>query len=227
MYGRVLKIDFVPVFNTIPRARICMNFQTVFADTQLVVSSTRCIRSWVRCTAVQRASLLELELFSMLCSHEIFTDQSYHACIRSEKNPSIRSDACMTAYYARGQPASAWPLAGQPCKVDRDLHTIARAHNNTFFVRLIGTLCPHVAAVECVIICTAVHRSCTVHNQNLCQNGTFSYAFSSSSNRLALCTAVLYSTRLLACFTTTLHQGSRGEHRHNRSRHLPTVIHGH
>ena len=50
MYGRVLKIDFVPVFNMIPRARICMNFQTVFADTQMVVSSTKCIRSWVRCT---------------------------------------------------------------------------------------------------------------------------------------------------------------------------------
>ena len=46
MYGRVLKIDFVPVFNTTPRARICMNFQTVFADSQLVVSSTKCIRSW-------------------------------------------------------------------------------------------------------------------------------------------------------------------------------------
>ena len=50
--GRVLKIDFVPVFNTTPRARICMNFQTVFADSQLVVSSTKCIRSWFRCTAV-------------------------------------------------------------------------------------------------------------------------------------------------------------------------------
>ena len=57
MYGRVLKIDFVPVFNTIPRARICMNFQTVFADTQLVVSSTRCIRSWVRCTVLQKENL--------------------------------------------------------------------------------------------------------------------------------------------------------------------------
>ena len=57
MYGRVLKIDFVPVFNTIPRARICMNFQTVFADTQLVVSSTRCIRSWVRCTVLQKKNL--------------------------------------------------------------------------------------------------------------------------------------------------------------------------
>ena len=52
---------------------------------------------------------------------------------------SIKSDACMTVDYTRGQPASAWPLAGQPCKVDSDLHTIARAHNNTFFV-LIGTL---------------------------------------------------------------------------------------
>ena len=40
--------------------------------------------------------------------------KSYHACITSDKNPSIRSDACMTADYARGQPASAWPLAGQP-----------------------------------------------------------------------------------------------------------------
>ena len=51
----------------------------------------------------------------MLCSREIFTDQRYHACIRSEKNPSIRSDACMTADYARGQPASTWPPAGAPC----------------------------------------------------------------------------------------------------------------
>ena len=91
-------------------------------------------------TLIQRAGRLELELFSMLCSREIFKDQSYHACIRSEKNPSIRSDACMTADYARGQPASAWPLAGQPCKVECELHTIARAHNKTFFVRLIGTI---------------------------------------------------------------------------------------
>ena len=111
--------------------------------------------------AVERAGRLELELFSMLCSHEIFTDQSYHAWIRSEKNSSIRSDACMTADYARGQPASAWPLASKPCRVDCDLHTIARAHNNTFFVRPIGTL---------------------GHHQNLCQNGTFS----SSSNWAAL-----------------------------------------
>ena len=92
----------------------------------------------------------------MLCSREIFTDQSYHACIRSENNPSIRSDACMTADYASGQPASAWPLAGQPCKVDCYLHKIARAHNNTFFVRLIGTIGPRVAAVECVIMCTPI-----------------------------------------------------------------------
>ena len=27
-----------------------------------------------------------------------------------------------------------WPLAGQPCKVSCDLHTIARAHNRTFLV---------------------------------------------------------------------------------------------
>ena len=74
----------------------------------------------------ERAGRLELELFSMLCSHDNFTDQSYHAWIRSGKNSSIRSDACMTADYARGQPASAWPLAGQPCRVDSDLHTIAR-----------------------------------------------------------------------------------------------------
>ena len=86
-------------------------------------------------------------------------DQSYHAWIRSEKNPSIRSDACMTADYARGQPASAWPLAGQPCRVDCDLHTIARAHNNTFFVRLVRALGPHVAAVECVIMCTPIMHS--------------------------------------------------------------------
>ena len=84
---------------------------------------------------------LELDLFSMVCSHEIFTDQSHHAWIRSEKNPSIRSDACMTPDYARGHPVgSAWPLAGQPCKVESDLHTIARAHNRTFFVRLLRAL---------------------------------------------------------------------------------------
>ena len=65
----------------------------------------------------------------------------------------------MTADYARGQPASAWPLAGQPCKVDCDLHTIARAHNNTFFVRLIGTLGPRVAAVEYLIMCTPIMHS--------------------------------------------------------------------
>ena len=46
----------------------------------------------------------------------------------------------MTADYARGQPASAWPLASKPCRVDCDLHTIARAHNNTFFVRLVRAL---------------------------------------------------------------------------------------
>ena len=108
---------------------------------------------------IQRAGRLELELFSMLCSREIFTDQSYHACIRSEKNPSIRSDACMTADYARGQPASAWPLAGQPCNVDCNLHTIARAHNRTFFVRLVRALCPHVPVVECSIMCTPIMHS--------------------------------------------------------------------
>ena len=82
-----------------------------------------------------------------------------NTCIRSEKNPSLRSDACMTAYYARGQPASAWPLAGQPCKVDRDLHTIARAHNRTFFVRLVRALGPHVLVVECSIMCTPIMHS--------------------------------------------------------------------
>ena len=107
----------------------------------------------------KRAGRLELDLFSMLCSHEIFTDQSYHAWIRSENNSSIRSDACMTADYARGQPASAWPLAGQPCKVDCDLHTIARAHNRTFFVRLVRALCPHVPVVECSIMCTPIMHS--------------------------------------------------------------------
>ena len=38
----------------------------------------------------------------------------------------------MTANYYRGQKASAWPLARQPCKVDFDLHTIARAHYEHF-----------------------------------------------------------------------------------------------
>ena len=97
----------------------------------------------------------------MLCSHEIFTDQSYHAWIRSEKNSSIRSDACMSADYGCGQPASAWPLAGQPCKVDCDLHTIARAHNRTFFVRLVRALGQHVPLVECSIMytCTPIMHS--------------------------------------------------------------------
>ena len=54
----------------------------------------------------------------------------------------------MTADYARGQPASAWPLAGHPCNVDCNLHTILRAHNNTIFVWLIGTIGPDVAAVK-------------------------------------------------------------------------------
>ena len=110
---------------------------------------------------IQRAGRSELELFSMLCSREIFTDQRYHACIRSEKNPSIRSDACMTADYARGQPASAWPLAGQPCKFDCKLHTIARAHNRAIFVRPIGTIGPDVAGVECIIMCTPIMHSST------------------------------------------------------------------
>ena len=78
------------------------------------------------------------------------------------KNPSIRSDACMTADYAHGQPAGAWPLAGHPCRVDCDLHTIARAHNNTFFVRPIGTLGPDVAAGECVIYVYADHAQYTI-----------------------------------------------------------------
>ena len=42
MYGRVLKIDFVPVFNTTSRARICMLCQTVFAGCQLMMSSGKC-----------------------------------------------------------------------------------------------------------------------------------------------------------------------------------------
>ena len=50
----------------------------------------------------------------------------------------------MTEDYARGQPASAWPLAGQPCNFDCNLHTIARAHNRTFFVRLVRALGPHM-----------------------------------------------------------------------------------
>ena len=69
----------------------------------------------------------------------------------------------MTADYARGQPASAWPLAGQPCKVDCDLHTIARAHNRAIFVRPIGTLGPDVAAVVCPIMCTPImHMQYTI-----------------------------------------------------------------
>ena len=121
----------------------------------------------------------------MLCSREIFTDQSYHACIRSEKNPSIRSDACMTEDYARGQPASAWPLAGQPCNFDCNLHTIARAHNRTFFVRLVRALCPHVPVVECSIMCTPIMHS-TRSKYTVCQNDTFS-SKTSNSDRPALC----------------------------------------
>ena len=96
---------------------------------------------------------------ALLCSRKIFTDQSYYGCIRSEKNLSIRSDACMTEDYTRGQPASAWPLAGQPCNFYCNLHTIARAHNRTFFVRLVRALCPHVPVVECSIMCTPIMHS--------------------------------------------------------------------
>ena len=68
------------------------------------------------------------------------------------------------------------------CKVDCDLHTIARTHNRPFDCSPIGTQGPDRAAVEWSIMCTAVHRSCTVNHQNLCQNGTFSSSF----NRPAL-----------------------------------------
>eukprot|EP01048_Picozoa_sp_COSAG05_P000425 COSAG05_NODE_11_length_38500_cov_831.349861_34_plen_65_part_00 len=63
MYGRVLKIDFLPVFNTTSRARICMNFQTIFADTQLVVSSTKCIRSWgqMYSTSEEKSELQQIQ----------------------------------------------------------------------------------------------------------------------------------------------------------------------
>ena len=76
---------------------------------------SRSICAWcmhMACSHGQRTYTLELDLFSMLCSHEIFTDQSHHAWIRSEKNPSIGSDACMTADYARGQPAMSWTWRG-------------------------------------------------------------------------------------------------------------------
>ena len=92
MYGRVLKIDFVPVFNTTPRARICMNFQTVFADSQLVVSSTKCIRSWVRCTVLQKKNLnyrnSDLKISPVLktltrADYSRISEFSMRACIRS------------------------------------------------------------------------------------------------------------------------------------------------
>ena len=108
----------------------------------------------------------------MLCSRVIFRDQSYHACIRSEKNPSVRSDACMTEDYVRGQPASAWPLAGHPCNVDCNLHTIARAHNRSSLHlrarfssrrRLARWRCPLAWLVSCGIptdSCAASGPSC-------------------------------------------------------------------
>ena len=126
---------------------------------QSCMGPTQQSRSIDRSTESGPVRIRAFQLFSMLCSREIFTDQRYHACIRSEKNPSIRSDACMTADYARGQPASAWPLVGHPCNVDCNLHTIARAHNRTFFVRLVRALCPHVPVVECSIMCTPIMHS--------------------------------------------------------------------
>ena len=90
--GRVLKIDFVPVFNTTPRARICMNFQTVFADSQLVVSSAKCIRSWVRCTVLQKKNMnyrnSDLKISPVLktltrADYSRISEFSMRACIRS------------------------------------------------------------------------------------------------------------------------------------------------
>ena len=67
--------------------------------------------------------------------------------IRSRVHQSDPMHVFMTPYHARGHPASEWPLAGQPCKVDWDLHTIARAHNLLNGCSPIGTLCPRVAEV--------------------------------------------------------------------------------
>ena len=102
MYGRVLKIDFVPVFNTISRARICMNFQTVFADSQVVVSSTKCIRSWVRCicTVLQRENLnyrnSNLKISPVLKNQtrgvfDFFSEFFMRACMRSGNLKQIYS----------------------------------------------------------------------------------------------------------------------------------------
>ena len=100
MYGRVLKIDFLPVFNTTSRARICMNFQTVFADTQLVVFSTKCIRNSVRCTVLQKNNLnysnSDLKISPVLknqtrgvCS--FFSEFFMRACMRSVNLKQINS----------------------------------------------------------------------------------------------------------------------------------------
>ena len=93
MYGRVLKIDFVPVFNTIPRARICMNFKTVFADSQLAVSSGLCIRSWVRLIVLQKKNLNYSKFWTEKIIVRVFPIQKkmskiseffMRACIRSQ-----------------------------------------------------------------------------------------------------------------------------------------------
>ena len=61
-----------------------------------------------------------------------------------------------------------WPLSGQPCKFDRDLHTIARGHNRTFFVRLVRHLMQRVPAVECAIMCTPImHSTRSKHTEGL------------------------------------------------------------
>ena len=118
----------------------------------------------------------------MVCSHEIFTDQIYHACIRSEKIPSIRSDACMTADYARARAASQparghWPAS--PVELTA-IYIRLRARIITLFLSGWSGPWARMWLQSNVLLC--VRRSCTVHHQNLFQNVTFC----SRSNRAAL-----------------------------------------
>ena len=80
-------------------------------------------------THFRRAGRLELlvELFSIFCSHEIVTDQSYHACIRSEKiHPSDPMHAWLQITATPSQPWSGrWPAS--PVKLTA-IYIWLRAH---------------------------------------------------------------------------------------------------
>ena len=54
VWGQCCESQFLSVFSTTSRARICMIFQTDFEGRQLVVSSGLCIRIWVRSALLQK-----------------------------------------------------------------------------------------------------------------------------------------------------------------------------